>query len=266
MNYNSNKHLGEISKNKYGETFQIIKYLNCKDIIIQFFNDAHYTKHTNYFYFKEGRVASPYAKRTYGVGYLGEGKYNFTDKNNLDFKGHAKKTKCFEFWQGMMYRCYGKNFQRRSAYLDCSVCEEWHNYQNFAKWFDDNYYSIDNEQMVLDKDILYKGNCVYSPISCCIVPATINKIFVKREKAKEFEMPIGIMKIEYKTKPTEYRARVKKYNKYCELGNYNTIKEAFSAYKIAKEKYIKEVADLYKNKIPKKIYDAMYNYQVEITD
>ena len=27
-----------------------------------------------------------------------------------------------------------------------------------------------------------------------------------------------------------------------------------------------EVADYYKDKIPTKLYDAMYNYQVEITD
>lgn len=29
---------------------------------------------------------------------------------------------------------------------------------------------------------------------------------------------------------------------------------------------IKEVADYYKDKIPKKLYNAMYDYEVEITD
>ena len=33
-----------------------------------------------------------------------------------------------------------------------------------------------------------------------------------------------------------------------------------------KEKEIKRVADLYKDKIPQKLYEAMYNYEVEITD
>ena len=44
---------------------------------------------------------------------------------------------------------------------------------------------------------------------------------------------------------------------------------AFNIYKSSKEKVIKEVADYYKNKYPKfpqKLYDALYAYEVEITD
>lgn len=40
---------------------------------------------------------------------------------------------------------------------------------------------------------------------------------------------------------------------------------AFEAYK-KKEKYIKEVADSYKSVIPIKVYDAMYQYEILITD
>ena len=50
------------------------------------------------------------------------------------------------------------------------------------------------------------------------------------------------------------------------LGRFNTPEEAFYTYKEAKEKEIKRVADLYKDRIPQKLYDAMYNYEVEITD
>ena len=50
------------------------------------------------------------------------------------------------------------------------------------------------------------------------------------------------------------------------LGFFDTIEEAFNTYKIEKEKYIKQIADEYKNRIPKKLYKAMYNYKVEITD
>ena len=53
------------------------------------------------------------------------------------------------------------------------------------------------------------------------------------------------------------------------IGVYNTEIEAFQAYKAFKENYIKQVADEYKQKypnFPQKLYDAMYNYEVEITD
>ena len=50
------------------------------------------------------------------------------------------------------------------------------------------------------------------------------------------------------------------------LGFHDTIKEAFNTYKAFKEKEIKRVADLYKDRIPYKLYLALYNYTVEITD
>ena len=50
------------------------------------------------------------------------------------------------------------------------------------------------------------------------------------------------------------------------LGYFETPKEAFKSYKTFKEQYIKQVADEYKDKIPKKLYEAMYNWKVEITD
>ena len=50
------------------------------------------------------------------------------------------------------------------------------------------------------------------------------------------------------------------------LGLYDTVEQAFEVYKRFKEKYIKEVADHYKDQIPEKLYQALYNYEVEITD
>ena len=52
------------------------------------------------------------------------------------------------------------------------------------------------------------------------------------------------------------------------MGTFKTPEEAFSAYKVAKEAYIKEVATKYYNdgKIARNVYDALMNYKVEITD
>ena len=50
------------------------------------------------------------------------------------------------------------------------------------------------------------------------------------------------------------------------LGYYNTPEEAFQAYKQFKENYIKQVADEYKELIPEKLYNAMYEYEVKIED
>ena len=84
-------------------------------------------------------------------------------------------------------------------------------------------------------------------------------------------LPIGVSYCKQGQK--HYRARVSNHileeNKRIDLGTFNTLEEAFQAYKTTKEKVIKEVADYYKNKypkLPKKLYDALYAYEVEITD
>ena len=50
------------------------------------------------------------------------------------------------------------------------------------------------------------------------------------------------------------------------LGFFKTEIEAFNAYKIAKEAFVKEQANKWKSQIDPRAYNALMNYQVEITD
>lgn len=50
------------------------------------------------------------------------------------------------------------------------------------------------------------------------------------------------------------------------IGVFDTELDAFNAYKNAKEKYIKEVADKYKGIIPNKVYQALYDYEIDTDD
>ena len=50
------------------------------------------------------------------------------------------------------------------------------------------------------------------------------------------------------------------------LGFYDTPEEAFVASKTFKEQYIKQVADEYRDKIPDKLYKAMYSWEIDIDD
>ena len=51
-----------------------------------------------------------------------------------------------------------------------------------------------------------------------------------------------------------------------ELGVYGTIEEAYGIYAETKERTIKQIADEYINIIPKKVYDALYAYKVDINN
>ena len=247
--------VGLIKYNKFGSKMTIIKYRNANDIDILFEEYNWITKHSSYNNFKNGLIKCPYDKSIYGLGYIGEGKY----KSRKD----GKMTKCYSEWIGMMQRCYDSvSLEKNSTYKDCEVEEYFFNFQNFGKWFEKNYYECNEEQMHLDKDILVKGNKVYSPDTCIFVPQTINKLFVKCDKARG-SLPIGIY---YDKERDKYTAGCHFNGKRKFLGRFDTPEEAFAIYKQFKENTIKQIADEYKDLIPEKLYNAMYKYEVEIND
>ena len=245
--------LNKVGYNNNGERMIIIRYGNSNDIDVQF-DDATIVEHKQYNDFKKRRIKNPMTPTVCGVGFIGIGRFKSVDEN-------GKHTKCYDTWSSMYTRCYNPKFQEKyPTYENCTVCEEWNNYQMYGKWFEENYYEVENEKMALDKDILKKGNKVYSPDTCVFVPQSINKLFVKSNKIRG-DYPIGVYK--YKDK---FQAHLNKGNKLINLGYFNTPEEAFLAYKEAKEQYIKEVAEEYKDKIPYRLYEALMNYEVEIDD
>lgn len=231
---------------------KIIEYRDCRNIKVLFPEYNWIIDNIIYSNFKSGNIKCPYEPRTYKHGYIGEGKYK-----------PKEIYKCYRVWSSMLMRCYdNKVHEKEFTYKDCEVCEEWLNFQNFAEWYEKNYYEIPNEKMQLDKDILIKGNKLYSPETCVFVNHEINSLFTKSNKARG-KYPIGVRYCKRDKKFTAYVTINKKEKSvaYCD----DPI-QAFNCYKQAKENYIKEVADKYKQWIPNKLYDAMYRYEVEITD
>ena len=195
------------------------------------------------------------AKPIYGVGYIGEGEY--TSKED------GKRSKIYDIWHSILDRCYDeKTINKFPTYSNCIVCDEWLNYQNFAKWYDDNYYQIDNEKMCVDKDILIKGNKVYSPKTCCIVPNSINILLTKVDKSRG-EYPVGVS---FHKATNKFIAKYKTEGKSKYIGLFSTPEDAFIAYKKAKESEIKRLANKYRDYIRPDVYNALINYEVEITD
>ena len=169
--------IGEKRINNFGSEMIIIGYRTNKDIDVYFPEYDWTFKNSAYKEFKNGKIKCPYERRYYVVGYSGEGKYKV--------KENGKHTRVYKTWSNMLKRCYDpKLHKKRPTYKDCEVSEELHNFQNFAKWYEDNYYEVEGERMCLDKDILVKGNKIYSPETCIFVPNTINLLFTKSDKAR----------------------------------------------------------------------------------
>ena len=251
---------GERRMNNFGSEMIIVDYKRYSDIDVYFPQYDWIVKGVRYNTFKKGEISCPYERRTYGVGYLGEGKYKTRE--------NGKATRVYKTWTGMLERCYDEKCQEKHpTYKDCIVSEEWHNFQTFAEWYYNNYYKIERERMELDKDILVKHNKIYSPDNCIFVPQTINKLFVKSDKSRG-ELVIGTSLCKngkYQVNCSLLNPETGKSKKEY-LGRYDSQEKAFEVYKYYKEKNIKEVANYFKEHIPKKLYDALYRYKVEITD
>ena len=171
LEQSKSQRLGEIAYNTYGTLMKIVEYKNNKDITIEFQDEYKIKRKTDYKCFRRGGIKNPYDKEVCGVAFIGEGEYNS--------KFHRK---AYLYWKCMIERCYDPyELNKRPTYIDCTVCKEWLNFQNFAKWYEENYYECNEHKMSLDKDILVKGNKIYSPETCIFVPMNINDMFTKSD-------------------------------------------------------------------------------------
>jgi len=190
----------------------------------------------------------------------------------VDFEGkvttNGKRNKDYSLWASILQRCYGDNTSaRKGVYLGCSVSENFKSYSYFSSWCNNQigYTSKDSNGSVwhLDKDLLLKGNKIYSEDNCVFIPQQINALITKRESLRG-EYPIG----------TSLNKRSGKFQANCKdgagkliyLGLHDTPEQAFQAYKTFKEALIKEVAEKWKGDIDPRAYQALLSYRVEITD
>lgn len=196
-----------------------------------------------------------------GVGLYLEGKYKGYDSTCGKKNGMTKE---YSLWSGMLQRCY-TDYQksgRNLTYVDCTVSENFKNFQYFAEWCQGQA-GFGLRGWHLDKDILAKGNKTYSEDNCIFVPSELNVLFNKKKKQRG-EYPIGVSK---SSKPTHnYSSCCNHEGRQVWLGYHSSVESAFSAYKTFKESVVKEAAVKWKDQIDPRAYQALMKYQVEITD
>ena len=167
----------------------------------------------------------------------------------------------------MLVRCYSDAYKKRQpTYEGCEVSENFKYYEYFYEWCHKQIgFGGDGSgnPFHLDKDLLVKGNKVYSEDSCVFLPQEINKMLT-RSTASRGEHLIGVYwhKTNKAFKAQVSRSKGKQKN----LGYFATEIEAFNTYKQAKEAFVKEQANEFKSQIDERAYEALMNYTVEIDD
>lgn len=187
----------------------------------------------------------------YGVG-LNSGKFGYATSSKIN--GKWVNLHEYSIWSSMIKRCYSGEL---SCYDDVTVGSAWHDYQDFAKWYESqpDYRKTGNWQ--LDKDILNPASRVYCPENCRFVPTQIN-VLIRVMAEKEHVQGVNFHKRDKK-----FRAYLKDVDgKLIEKNGFETEMEAFMWYKVQKESVIKIVAELYKPLIDPDIYDALIKYKI----
>lgn len=181
----------------------------------------------------------------------------------------CKTLKEYSLWQDMLLRCTEKYWEKKPTYIGTTCSENFRSYSYFYEWCQEQIGFKNKEEggvrvaWHLDKDLLSKGNKIYSEDTCVFLPKTINLLLTKRDKSRG-KYPLGV----------SWHSPMKKLRAKCCVGGgvqqligyYDTPEQAFLAYKTFKESYIKQVAEQYKSQIDPRAYKALLEYEVNIED
>ena len=147
-----------------------------------------------------------------------------------------------------------------TSYEDVTCCDEWLSFGNFVEWVNKEVgYSGKPEGTELDKDILVKGNKIYSPEACSFVPTAVNSL-LNDCGAGRGEFPVGVC---FEKCRSKFKVQMRCFGRQKHLGHYTTIESASFAYKTAKEAQIKIVATQYKDVLSPAVYESLMNWEIE---
>lgn len=256
------KYLGMINRNNQGYEMKVVGYDTYDHITVQFSPPYEGIVTSKMDHFKNGGIHNPFAPTVCGYGIVGS-KYLTRDIQN-----HSKYGLEYSIWTNMIKRCVDeKTKEKCPTYKEVTCDPSWQYYENFYEWIhqQSNFERLKSlSDINLDKDILEKGNKIYSPDKCTLVPRKVNNLLLT-SKAIRGNYPIGVRRHKQNNK---FVAVEGGYINSTYLGSYDTPEEAFEAYKQFKTQRIKQIADdeFNRGNITEKCYNALINYKIEITD
>ena len=245
--------VGKVCKSLNSGDFKIVKYNDAHNVEIQFLNTG-FEMTVELGNIRNGGVKDRHLPSVCGVGIIGA---KYPSKIN------GVHTKEYGLWKRMLERCYSDDFKKkRPTYEGCEVSDKFKSYECFYEWCNKQIgFGVDGFE--IDKDLLIKGNKIYSESTCVFLPQEINTLLIKCT-ASRGKHPIGVC---WSKTANAFVATVSKNKGMQEhLGVFNTELEAFRAYKVAKESFVKEQAEKYKSQIDPRAYNALMKYTVNIDD
>ena len=193
---------------------------------------------------KEEITSFAHRRKVYGIG--------VNDANYMVNRKGYKQCKFYNVWCSMIERCYTERMhKKRPTYIGCYVCVDWLLFSNFRAWMAKQ----DWKGKELDKDLLIKGNKLYSPETCIFVSQEINKL-IQNTKSVRGELPLGVS-IDKRT--GRFEARGHSFGKQKYIGMFDNSELASDAYKKFKYSVIAKIASNQKEPLK----SALMTYKID---
>jgi hypothetical protein len=127
----------------------------------------------------------------FGVG-INDADY-ITNKTNWVNGRSVKEWQCpiHQTWSSILRRCYSPYLHKRiPTYIGCEIHPDWVSFMGFREWM----LSQDWQGKHLDKDLITRGNKIYSPETCVFVDQALNN-FTTTRAGRRGRYLIGACKI-----------------------------------------------------------------------
>lgn len=146
-------------------------------------------------------------------------------RKNMSKKKNVSATPSYKLWSRLLRIDRGLD-----AYLEgVKLCEEWKEYSNFEKWYDENFYEVNGEKMQFSYKFFDIYNKTYAPNTCCFLPESLNATL-------------------------------------CKLGNSDSEKGLSDVWKSILGKKFLDTAEKYKNELPQCILERLINFEKEVAN
>jgi hypothetical protein len=236
-------YVGKEFDSRHGK-FKVISYEGGRYLKIEFMDGYNYSYKVRADHLKVGAVSNPYFPTVFGIGYRGIGEFQAAI--------HGKDTPVYVKWHSMLQRAYCPLYKEKfPTYKEVTVAEDWHNFQNFAKWVDSQEVK-DIKNYDLDKDLKIVGNKEYSEAACLFVPAQINAALEKPARGVSGASGVYL-------RDCGYQIMIGRYGKRFNVGFHKDLDTATAMYYKAKADYLIELANLHIDRMPESTYNLVIN-------
>lgn len=162
---------------------------------------------------------------------------NHESKRNISF------TPAYKLWVRLLQMDRGTTY---------TLCEEWKQFENFEKWYNENFYKVENDNINFSFRFFDVHNEYIAPETSCFLPYCINNMIGKIISDDGLLINVNKQKTLYK---------IRLFDDYIA---YSDSKEEINEIrkKILYKQFI-EFAEIYKKELPERIYNRLLDFDFD---